>query len=207
MRAIKQIVRSSASGLVKQLCSRQWRCEQNYYTARRCGRGTSHFAVQYGLLLYLRDLFCSLGGPGLTELNLSGCNIVSLPDDITRVFPALKTLHLRNCTKLQYLPWSLGSISSLQSVNVTEGCPELLYPPKSQQTDAVKTAKFLSQVHKQSEIWRRMKVLSVRFLLDTVFVHIPCRLCLWATDGAARHPFYAHWLSSPCSIPWRPLEA
>jgi hypothetical protein len=112
---------------------------------------------------------CSPGGPEIIELNLSGCSIVSLPDDITQVFSALKTLHLRNCTKLQYLPWSLGSITSLQSVSITEGCPELLYPPKSQQTDAMRTAKFLSQVHKQSEFWRRVKVLFEGCLLDTVF--------------------------------------
>jgi hypothetical protein len=81
-----------------------------------------------------------------------------LPEDISKCLPKLETLDLDNCSQLQSLPWTLGSIKSLSSVSVRRGCYALAYPPASQRSDPIKTAKYLRNVHDNSEMWRRMKV-------------------------------------------------
>ena len=96
------------------------------------------------------------------ELNLSGIGAESLPDDMGRSLPKLQTLHLDNCENLSCLPVSLGSLKSLEHVSVS-GCTALVHPPKSQQADSSKTARFLREIDQNSAIWRRLKV---RLLLD-----------------------------------------
>ncbi len=91
------------------------------------------------------------------QLNLSGIGAENLPDDIARSLPKLHTLHLNNCENLSCLPVSLGSLKALEHVSVS-GCTALVHPPKSQQADPRKTARFLRDVHENSEMWRRLKV-------------------------------------------------
>ena len=93
----------------------------------------------------------------MVELNLSGIGVETLPDDIARSLPKLQTLRLDKCEKLSSLPVSLGSIKALEHVSVS-GCTALVHPPKSQQADPRKTARFLRDVHENSEMWRRLKV-------------------------------------------------
>lgn len=82
----------------------------------------------------------------------------ALPADIAQSLPKLQALHLDNCKRLLYLPMSLGSLKHLKSLSVATGCTSLLYPPKSQRSNAAKTAKYLRSVVRNSDIWRRLKV-------------------------------------------------
>ena len=91
------------------------------------------------------------------ELNLSGIGAESLPDDIAHSLPQLRTLNLNNCKNLSFLPVSLGSLKALEHVSVS-GCTALVHPPKSQQADPRKTARFLREIHANSAMWRRLKV-------------------------------------------------
>jgi hypothetical protein len=91
------------------------------------------------------------------ELSLSGTNAESLPDDIVHSLPKLQTLHLDHCENLSCLPVSLGALKALVYVSVI-GCTALVHPPKSQQADPRKTARFLRELHENSAIWRRLKV-------------------------------------------------
>ena len=93
----------------------------------------------------------------MVELNLSGIGAESLPDDIAHSLPQLHTLRLDNCKNLSCLPVSLGSLKALEHVSVS-GCTALVHPPKSQQANSHKTAQYLREIHKESEMWKRLKV-------------------------------------------------
>jgi hypothetical protein len=93
----------------------------------------------------------------MVELNLTGIGAESLPEDIAHSLPKLQTLHLGKCEHLRCLPVSLGSIKALNYVSVSD-CTALMHPPKSQQADPFKTARFLRNVYDKSVIWRRLKV-------------------------------------------------
>jgi len=142
------------------------------------------------------------------QLNLSGIGAETLPDDIARSLSKLQTLRLDKCENLSSLPVSLGSIKALQHVSV-RGCTALVYPPKSQQADPLKTLQFLRNVHDDSAIWKRLKVTLLRCIdLGTMLQsHARCRLCFWATAAAARRRCCAHWRRSRCSLTSSPLEA
>ncbi len=93
----------------------------------------------------------------MTELNLSGTGLESLPEDIVMRLPNLQKLHLDNCEKLTSLPILLGSLNALEHVGI-KGCTALLHPPKSLRSDPAQTASFLRGLHDNSELWRRLKV-------------------------------------------------
>ena len=143
------------------------------------------------------------------QLNLSGIGADSLPDDIAHSLPQLRTLHLDNCENLSSLPVSLGSLKALKHVFVTSGCTALVYPPKSQQADSLKTVQFLRDVHDNSAIWKRLKVTLLRCIDWGTMLqsHARCRLCFWATAAAARRRCCAQWRRSHCSLTSSPLEA
>ena len=105
------------------------------------------------LAIILRAL---AGAQGFAELNISGSDIDSLPDDIASLL-TLEILHLNGCKNLSFLPVSLGALQSLRLVHISH-CTSLLYPPKSIREDPAKTATFLRNVHKNSDVWRRLKV-------------------------------------------------
>ncbi len=90
-------------------------------------------------------------------LNLSSIDAESLPHDIAHSLPQLHTLRLDHCKNLSCLPVSLGSITALEHVSVI-GCTALVHPPKSQQANSHKTAQYLREIHKESEMWKRLKV-------------------------------------------------
>ena len=141
-------------------------------------------------------------------LDLSGIGADSLPDDIAHSLTQLHTLHLDNCENLISLPVSLGSIKALQHVFV-RGCTALVYPPKSQQADPLKTLQFLRNVHDDSAIWKRLKVTLLHCIDWGTMLqsHAHRRLCFWATAAAARRRCCAHWRRSRCSLTSSPLEA
>ena len=142
------------------------------------------------------------------ELNLSGTGVESLPDDIVQRLPKLRNLYLDDCKALNFLPVMLGSLKALQNVGV-RGCSALMHPPKSQQLEPRKTAMFLRNLHKDSEIWRRLKVTWPPRMHVSMMIlfHGPRRLCSWAMGAVARRPCCAHWLKSRCSQTSIRLEA
>jgi hypothetical protein len=113
---------------------------------------------------------CDTGAVDFVQLNLSCIGAESLPDDIGHNLPRLRILILDNCDKLKFLPLQLGMLKDLESVSV-KGCTALLYPPKSQRVDSKKMAIFLKSLHKNSVIWRRLKVVA------TV---LPCQMSRWS---------------------------
>ena len=101
--------------------------------------------------------YCTPGATYFYFLNLSNTGLESLPDDISLLLPRLRNLILDNCDRLRFLPVQLGVLAGLESVSV-KGCTALLYPPKSQQLDSKQMATFLKTLHKNSVLWRRLKV-------------------------------------------------
>ena len=107
--------------------------------------------------IYSTCSHCPTGAAHFVGLNLSGTGIESVPDDIVQHLPRLQSLILNKCDKLRFLPVQLGALTGLESVSV-DGCTALLYPPKSVQSNPKSMATFFASLHKNSVLWKRLKV-------------------------------------------------
>ena len=99
-----------------------------------------------------------------------------LPENIGRSLPKLAKLILDDCSSLNSLPVALGSLKDLKHISVKR-CAALVNPPRSQQLDPIKTAKFMISAYSNNEHWRRVKVLFY-------FVLIECGCSLTRASGS-----------------------
>ncbi len=163
--------------------------------------------VVFSFSMVLSHSYCAAGAVNFVQLNLSGIGAESLPDDIGHNLPRLRILILDNCDKLKFLPLQLGMIKGLESVSV-KGCTALLYPPKSQRVDSKKMANFLKTLHKNSVIWRRLKVgAAFQPCHMSRWSHIQYRLFFSATGAVVRRLCCALLPRSRCSLTSSRLEA
>ena len=77
--------------------------------------------------LYLKNKGCAASSDGVTDLNLSGWGMVSLPDTIGGL-AALRNLDLSKCSSLTALPNTIGGLGALRVLGM-KGCSSLVALP------------------------------------------------------------------------------